>query len=235
MARSQVTALQVDLTRQQAETRAARDEVELLCRRVRCFFKIFDHSCEIYSPVSDCCVQLAGLKDSADATAAALSSQLASRDAEVSRLQQQLIARAADTSATRMADLTEQLRQRQTALDAAQGERRVLQQQVDALQRQVQALRDEGRDVVLSIPGGDDEPTTPRSESGSALPEPVLSQRGMKAALRRAASVADRVSLRAAVLLRRYPKLRVGLVVYAVLLHVWVFSVLLASTPALPQ
>jgi len=123
---------------------------------------------------------------------------------------------------------------KQAAVDQLTGERRGLQLQLEAVQKQIAELR--ARDHVITIPGGDAEEVRGPGMEGLVHRSLYSSETGttaqVRAALAKAAVVADNVSLKAGVMLRRYPFLRLGLFVYVIVLHLWVVYVLMGSTPA---
>ncbi|XP_053681188.1 golgin-84 [Anopheles nili] len=129
----------------------------------------------------------------------------------------------------RLASLTQSLVQKQTALETVTAERNALRIQLEKLENQYRSTASQVRQqraVYLSSNVTDD--------AKSQVPNFMLEtpfDNHVARRMKRAYSSLDSIGIRLGVFLRRYPLIRILVIVYVALLHLWVMFVLLSSTP----
>ncbi|KAL5463617.1 hypothetical protein EMCRGX_G032531 [Ephydatia muelleri] len=160
-----------------------------------------------------------------------LSSQLKEKDAEIKSLKQKL----ADASGTsgraeleaRMRELTESLIEKQTLLETFGAEKNSMQVQLSRLKFQLsdmQLYRPQ-QPTHLAVSGLEsNDAAAPVRSISSAIPQNLNR-------VRKAANAVDRLSAQLGTLLRRYPYVRLFVLLYMLLLHLWVTLVLLTYKP----
>uniref|UniRef100_A0A1I8JUZ0 Uncharacterized protein n=1 Tax=Anopheles funestus TaxID=62324 RepID=A0A1I8JUZ0_ANOFN len=130
----------------------------------------------------------------------------------------------------RLASLTQSLVQKQTALETVTAERNALRIQLEKLENQYRNTASQVRQqraVYLNSNVTDD--------AKSQVPNFMLEtpfDNNVARRMKRAYSSLDSIGIRLGVFLRRYPLIRILVIVYVAVLHLWVMFVLLSSTPA---
>uniref|UniRef100_A0A182JYJ3 Uncharacterized protein n=1 Tax=Anopheles christyi TaxID=43041 RepID=A0A182JYJ3_9DIPT len=129
----------------------------------------------------------------------------------------------------RLASLTQSLVQKQTALETVTVERNALRIQLEKLENQYRNTASQVRQqraVYLNSNVTDD--------AKSQVPNFMLEtpfDNNVARRMKRAYSSLDSIGIRLGVFLRRYPLIRILVIVYVAVLHLWVMFVLLSSTP----
>ncbi|XP_053658679.1 golgin-84 [Anopheles marshallii] len=129
----------------------------------------------------------------------------------------------------RLASLTQSLVQKQTALETVTAERNALRIQLEKLENQYRSTASQVRQqraVYLNSNVTDD--------AKSQVPNFMLEtpfDNNVARRMKRAYSSLDSIGIRLGVFLRRYPLIRILVIVYVAVLHLWVMFVLLSSTP----
>ncbi|XP_052888499.1 golgin-84 [Anopheles moucheti] len=129
----------------------------------------------------------------------------------------------------RLASLTQSLVQKQTALETVTAERNALRIQLEKLENQYRNTASQVRQqraVYLNSNVTDD--------AKSQVPNFMLEtpfDNNVARRMKRAYSSLDSIGIRLGVFLRRYPLIRILVIVYVAVLHLWVMFVLLSSTP----
>ncbi|EDW15609.2 golgin-84 [Drosophila mojavensis] len=154
--------------------------------------------------------------------------------------QRQLVSEAGFSSVkidyeNRLKALTQSLVERQSLLERVTVERNALRMQHENMQAQLQQLHSvelghqrggsSSRNTLLSNSTDDAKAQFPLLMHPSPFDNRVA--RRFKRALRQA----DSVGIRVGAFLRRYPMMRICIIVYVALLHLWVMFVLLSTTP----
>uniref|UniRef100_A0A1Q3FEC5 Putative golgin-84 n=1 Tax=Culex tarsalis TaxID=7177 RepID=A0A1Q3FEC5_CULTA len=163
----------------------------------------------------------------------AFSVQMHERDSEISKLKAKMQSRPSNSSADlelRLNSLTQSLVQKQTTLESVTAERNALRLQLEKLDTQyrstVTQIRQQ-RVPYLSSNETDDA----KSQVPNFMVENPFDNR-VSRRVKRAYSSLDSIGVRLGVFLRRYPLVRILVIVYVAVLHLWVMFVLLSSTPA---
>uniref|UniRef100_A0A182P590 Uncharacterized protein n=1 Tax=Anopheles epiroticus TaxID=199890 RepID=A0A182P590_9DIPT len=129
----------------------------------------------------------------------------------------------------RLASLTQSLVQKQTALETVTVERNALRIQLEKLENQYRNTASQVRQqraVYLNSNVTDD--------AKSQVPNFMLEtpfDNNVARRMKRAYSSLDSIGIRLGVFLRRYPLIRILVIVYVAVLHLWVMFVLLSSSP----
>ncbi|EDW33944.1 GL21988 [Drosophila persimilis] len=181
--------------------------------------------------------ELASMRQQLSNQMAAAATRLQEREQQVQQLRQRLSGEV-HTSAkndyeSRLKALTQSLVERQGLLERVTGERNALRLQYENMQTQLQQNQHlvqiesqrGSRHTILSNSTDDVKAQFPVLMHPSPFDNRVA--RRFKRALRQA----DSVGIRVGTFLRRYPMMRVSVIVYVALLHLWVMFVLLSTTP----
>ncbi|KAH8382378.1 hypothetical protein KR009_003225 [Drosophila setifemur] len=183
--------------------------------------------------------ELASLRQQLSNQMAASATRLQEREQQLQVMRQRL-SEEANTGAknnyeTRLKALTQSLVERQGLLERVLSERNALRLQHENAQMQLQAKnmhmvemesqRGSSRNPLLSNTTDDAKAQFPLLMHPSPFDNRVA--RRFKRALRQA----DSMGIRVGTFLRRYPMMRVSVIVYVALLHLWVMFVLLSTTP----
>eukprot|EP00698_Gefionella_okellyi_P006268 TRINITY_DN15653_c0_g1_i1.p1 TRINITY_DN15653_c0_g1~~TRINITY_DN15653_c0_g1_i1.p1 ORF type:complete len:502 (+),score=151.24 TRINITY_DN15653_c0_g1_i1:31-1536(+) len=200
--RSELAQLQKQLSTVTAAKKALQDDLELLNRK------------------------LVSTKESHALVAQSLNQHLSAKDAEIQRLQGTIAARRDDTD-TKMREMSEQMMLKQTMVESLQSEKRALQLQLDGVLMGREALPD-----IVVATHEDLGPEGNAEQTGGRVFDNLAQGGVLQQAVAKLASAADAGSLKAGFFLRRYPIMRVALVFYALLLHMWVFYILLGHMPS---
>jgi hypothetical protein len=138
---------------------------------------------------------------------------------------------------SRLHELTENLIQKQTTLEALGSEKTALKLQLERTETQLLNARRVHPPPHTAVNGLDSRSPTANTAAHirpmtSVLPTPdPIHSDGHLRNVRRAMNSFDTFSVRLAVFLRRYPYARLFLFFYVALLHVWVLVVLLTYSP----
>ena len=169
-----------------------------------------------------------------------LQQRLKDREEDLHRVRQQLLTRSESRSTdgeleSRMRVLTENLIQKQSAIESLNTEKHAMSVQIERLEKR---LRDAPKSTESRITVS---AATSHSNEFSSGFENATGQGRFFAEnsadnqvarhLKKAYSSVDRFSFRLGIFLRRYPLARVMVIAYMLLLHFWVLVVLLTYTP----
>lgn len=131
----------------------------------------------------------------------------------------------------RVYSLTQSLVQKQNALEAVTAERNAIKIQLEKMEYEhrntMQLLRQQRLPQVINVNDTDDA----KSQVPNFLQENPFDTRVARR-VKRAYSSLDAVGIRLGVFLRRYPLIRILVIVYVAILHLWVMLVLFTSTPS---
>ncbi|XP_039440428.1 golgin-84 [Culex pipiens pallens] len=162
-----------------------------------------------------------------------LSVQMHEKESEITKLKAKMQSRPSNSSADlelRLNSLTQSLVQKQTTLESTTAERNALRLQLEKLDTQyrstVTQIRQQ-RVPYLSLNETDDA----KSQVPNFMVENPFDSR-VSRRVKRAYSSLDSIGVRLGVFMRRYPLVRILVIVYVAVLHLWVMFVLLSSTPA---
>ncbi|XP_058062208.1 golgin-84 [Anopheles bellator] len=159
-------------------------------------------------------------------------SRLYEKDAELQKLHSKMQKRPSSPSTDledRLVSLTQSLVQKQTTLETITAERNALRLQLEKLENQYRSTASQVRQqraVYLNSNVTDDA----KSQVPNFMAENPFDN-NVARRMKRAYSSLDSVGIRLGVFLRRYPLIRILVIVYVVILHLWVMFVLLSSTP----
>ncbi|XP_049538175.1 golgin-84 [Anopheles darlingi] len=154
------------------------------------------------------------------------------RDSEIKKLRSKIQNRPASPSSDvedRLASLTQSLVQKQTTLETITAERNALRLQLEKLESQYRSTASQVRQqraVYLNSNVTDDA----KSQVPNFMVENPFDN-NVARRMKRAYSSLDSIGIRLGVFLRRYPLIRILVIFYVVILHLWVMFVLLSSTP----
>ncbi|XP_050100551.1 golgin-84 [Anopheles aquasalis] len=154
------------------------------------------------------------------------------KDAEIKKLRSKIQNRPASPSSDvedRLASLTQSLVQKQTTLETITAERNALRLQLEKLESQYRSTASQVRQqraVYLNSNVTDDA----KSQVPNFMVENPFDN-NVARRMKRAYSSLDSIGIRLGVFLRRYPLIRILVIFYVVILHMWVMFVLLSSTP----
>lgn len=130
----------------------------------------------------------------------------------------------------RVHSLTQSLVQKQTSLETMTAERNAIRLQLEKLETQhrstMQLLRTHRLPQIISVNDTDDA----KSLVPNFMQENPFDTRVARR-VKRAYSNLDAVGVRLGVFLRRYPLVRILVICYVGVLHLWVMLVLFSSTP----
>ncbi|XP_017009175.2 golgin-84 [Drosophila takahashii] len=218
----------------QLELSSARQREESLAKELR---QAREHSVTSESDQRVLTQELASLRQQLSNQMAASATRLQEREQQLQQMRQRL-SEEANTGAkndyeTRLKALTQSLVERQTLLERVTSERNALRLQHEKAQTQLQqnmhlvemesqrgssrhALRNSTDDVKAQFP---------------LLMHPSPFDNRVARRFKRALRQADSMGIRVGAFLRRYPMMRVSVIVYVALLHLWVMFVLLSTTP----
>lgn len=130
----------------------------------------------------------------------------------------------------RLNSLTQSLVQKQNSLEAVTVERNAIRIQLEKLEHQYRMtltmVRQQQPTRIINVNDTDDD----KSQVPNFMQENPFDTRVARR-IKRAYSSLDSTGIRLGVFLRRYPLVRVFVIVYVAILHLWVMIVLLSSTP----
>jgi len=180
--------------------------------------------------------------------------QLSERERELERLRSQLTAKTInhvndDELEKRLQALTESLIHKQTIIETLQTEKSSLTMQLERLEKRlddyerIASMTPSNSPMVLSTKRGqstmidmdtnntfdNDHDDTLRNRMSLLRETPYDPDIAKK--MKRAANELDRLGIRLGVFLKRYPAVRLGVIFYAILLHLWTLIVLFTYTP----
>ncbi|KAF8774776.1 Golgin subfamily A member 5 like protein [Argiope bruennichi] len=172
------------------------------------------------------------LRDELTRTKSSFQSRIQDREIEIEKLRRQLTAKSLssvsqDELESRLHALTENLIQKQTLVEALSTEKNSLILQRERLEQQLNEALNYGmqQHAYVGINNNDSE----RKSKAVFLENPFDSALTRK--VKRVYSSIDSFSIRLGVFFRRYPITRVFVIIYMLLLHFWVFIVLLTYEP----
>lgn len=130
----------------------------------------------------------------------------------------------------RIYSLTQSLVQKQNSLETITAERNAIRIQLEKLEMQHQdtlrLLRQHRTAQIINVNDTDDA----KSMLPNFMRENPFDTRVARR-MKRAYSSVDKAGVRLGVFLRRYPLIRILVIIYVAFLHLWVMFVLLSSTP----
>lgn len=130
----------------------------------------------------------------------------------------------------RIYSLTQSLVQKQNSLEAVTAERNAIRIQLEKMEHQhretIQMLRQQRMPQIINVNDTDDA----KSQVPNFMQENPFDTRVARR-VKRAYSSLDAVGIRLGVFMRRYPLIRILVIVYVAVLHLWVMLVLFTSTP----
>lgn len=130
----------------------------------------------------------------------------------------------------RVYSLTQSLVQKQNSLEAVTAERNAIRLQLEKVENQhretIQLLRQQRMPQIINVNDTDDA----KSQVPNFMQENPFDTRVARR-VKRAYSSLDAVGIRLGVFMRRYPLIRILVIVYVAVLHLWVMLVLFTSTP----
>lgn len=137
---------------------------------------------------------------------------------------------AAPATDDRIYSLTQSLVQKQNSLEAVTAERNAIRIQLEKMENQhretIQMLRQQRMPQIINVNDTDDA----KSQVPNFMQENPFDTRVARR-VKRAYSSLDAVGIRLGVFMRRYPLIRILVIVYVAVLHLWVMLVLFTSTP----
>lgn len=163
----------------------------------------------------------------------AFSVKVHEKESEITKLRNKMHNRPTSPSSDlelRLSSLTQSLVQKQNTLESITAERNALRLQLEKLDTQyrgvVSQLRQQRAPFMSS-----NETDDAKSQVPNFMVENPFDNK-MARRVKRAYSSLDSIGIRLGVFLRRYPLIRILVIFYVALLHMWVMFVLLSSTPA---
>ncbi|XP_037710468.1 golgin-84 [Drosophila subpulchrella] len=218
----------------QVELSSARQREESMAKELR---QAREHSVAFESDQRVLTQELASLRQQLSNQLAASATRLQEREQQLQQLRQRL-SEEANTGAkndyeTRLKALTQSLVERQTLLERVTSERNALRLQHEKAQTQLQqnmhlvemeSQRGSSRHALLNS-------TDDVKAQFPLLMHPSPFDNRVARRFKRALRQADSMGIRVGTFLRRYPMMRVSVIVYVALLHLWVMFVLLSTTP----
>lgn len=130
----------------------------------------------------------------------------------------------------RIYSLTQSLVQKQNSLEAMTAERNAIRIQLEKMENQhretLQLLRQQRIPQTINVNDTDDA----KSQVPNFMQENPFDTRVARR-VKRAYSSLDAVGIRLGVFMRRYPLIRILVIFYVAVLHLWVMLVLFTSTP----
>lgn len=130
----------------------------------------------------------------------------------------------------RLNSLTQSLVHKQTTLEAITAERNALRLQLEKLETQYRSTVSQIRQQRLSYISSNETDDAKSLVPNFMVENPFDNKVARR--VKRAYSSLDSVGVRLGVFLRRYPLIRILVIVYVAILHLWVMFVLLSSTPS---
>ncbi|XP_062699976.1 golgin-84 [Aedes albopictus] len=130
----------------------------------------------------------------------------------------------------RLSSLTQSLVQKQNTLESITAERNALRLQLEKLDTQYRGVVSQVRQQRAPYTSSNE-----TDDAKSQVPNFMVENpfdNNMARRVKRAYSSLDSIGIRLGVFLRRYPLIRILVIFYVALLHLWVMFVLLSSTPA---
>ncbi|UJR21627.1 hypothetical protein I4U23_024705 [Adineta vaga] len=171
--------------------------------------------------------------------------QLNDREHEIERLRLQLTSKTInhvndDELEKRLQNLTESLIQKQTIIESLQIDKSSLTMQLERLEKRLDdyetitsknSLHQSSKHYsTTSIPIDDNEHYENLRYRMPLLPETPYDV-DLTKKVKRAANELDKLGIRATMFLRRYPMVRLGVLLYVVILHLWTFILLFTHAP----
>uniref|UniRef100_A0A2K5ZT69 Golgin subfamily A member 5 n=1 Tax=Mandrillus leucophaeus TaxID=9568 RepID=A0A2K5ZT69_MANLE len=166
-----------------------------------------------------------------------LQSRIKDREEEIQKLRNQLTNKTLSNSSqseleNRLHQLTETLIQKQTMLESLSTEKNSLVFQLERLEQQMNSTSGSSSNgSSINMSGIDNGEGTRLRNVPVLFNDTETNLAGMYGKVRKAASSIDQFSIRLGIFLRRYPIVRVFVIIYMALLHLWVMIVLLTYTP----
>lgn len=198
---------------------------------------------ELETAVKAHSADLAYVRSEATRKEQSLQQRLRDREEELQRMRRQLLTTRSESRSptdgeleSRMRVLTENLIQKQSAIETLNAEKHSMSVQIDRLEKRLRdaPTKSESRITVAAgtISGSDDGGGGGGGGGrvGALFSESTSDSRVARH-LKKAYTSVDRFSFRLGVFLRRYPLARVMVIAYMLLLHFWVLVVLLTYTP----
>ncbi|KMZ05547.1 golgin-84 [Drosophila simulans] len=218
----------------QLELSSARQREETLAKELR---QAREHNVTSESDQRVLTQELASLRQQLSNQMAAAATRLQEREQQLQQMRQRL-SEEANTGAkndyeTRLKALTQSLVERQSLLERVTSERNALRLQHEKAQTQLQqnmhlvemeSQRGSSRHAMLNS-------TDDVKAQFPLLMHPSPFDNRVARRFKRALRQADSMGIRVGTFLRRYPMMRVSVIVYVALLHLWVMFVLLSTTP----
>lgn len=159
--------------------------------------------------------------------------QMHERESEIAKLKAKLQTRPANSSTDlelRLNSLTQSLVQKQTTLESITAERNALRLQLEKLDTQYRSTVTQIRQQRVPYLSSNETDDAKSQVPNFMVENPFDNQVSRR--VKRAYSSLDSIGVRLGVFLRRYPLVRILVIVYVAFLHLWVMFVLLSSTPA---
>ncbi|XP_055602846.1 golgin-84 [Uranotaenia lowii] len=159
--------------------------------------------------------------------------QLHERDAEINKLRNKIHSRRTVSPSSdlenRLSSLTQSLVQKQSSLESITAERNALKLQLEKLDAQYRSTVTQIRQQRVPYMSSN-ETDDAKSQVPNFMVENPFDNKVARR-VKRAYSSLDSIGIRLGVFLRRYPLIRILVIVYVAVLHLWVMFVLLSSTP----
>ncbi|ALC47284.1 Golgin84 [Drosophila busckii] len=181
--------------------------------------------------------ELASLRQQLSNQMAAAATRLQEKERQLQQQRQQLsesnIMSAKTEYENRLKALTQSLVERQSLLERVTVERNALRMQHENLQTQLQHNIEIGQQQRGNGRGGQllSNSTDDVKAQFPLLMHPSPFDNRVARRVKRALRQADSVGMRVGAFLRRYPMMRIFIILYVALLHLWVMFVLLSTTP----
>ncbi|XP_017084144.1 golgin-84 [Drosophila eugracilis] len=218
----------------QVELSSARQREESLAKELR---QAREHTVTSESDQRVLTQELASLRQQLSNQMAASATRLQEREQQLQQMRQRLSEEANSGAKndyeTRLKALTQSLVERQGLLERVTSERNALRLQHEKAQTQLQqnmhmiemqSQRGSSRHALLNS-------TDDVKAQFPLLMHPSPFDNRVARRFKRALRQADSMGIRVGTFLRRYPMMRVSVIVYVALLHLWVMFVLLSTTP----
>lgn len=163
----------------------------------------------------------------------AFSVKVHEKETEITKLRNKMHNRPTSPSSDlelRLSSLTQSLVQKQNTLESITAERNALRLQLEKLDTQYRGVVSQVRQQRVPYTSGNE-----TDDAKSQVPNFMVENpfdNNMARRVKRAYSSLDSIGIRLGVFLRRYPLIRILVIFYVALLHLWVMFVLLSSTPA---
>lgn len=163
----------------------------------------------------------------------AFSVKVHEKESEITKLRNKMHNRPTSPSSDlelRLSSLTQSLVQKQNTLESITAERNALRLQLEKLDTQYRGVVSQVRQQRAPFMSSN-ETDDAKSQVPNFMVENPFDNK-MARRVKRAYSSLDSIGIRLGVFLRRYPLIRILVIFYVALLHMWVMFVLLSSTPA---